>query len=267
MDGAAVEIGSLRMWAGDAASNGDGGGNGQLTASAIPDAIRQMVERLTAAGRSVVVVRHGGRWLGVIGLADLPRPRMGGVIERLRGLGIRPIVMLTGDHRAVAEAVAKAVGVDAVRAELLPEDKVLVVRDLQAAHDRVAMVGDGINDAPALAAATVGVAMGGAGTAAALETADVALMGDDLSKLLFGVELSRKANRIIKQNVCIALVVIVMLIISTTTGLLGIGWAVLFHEGSTLVVIFNALRLLGFKGFSPSPGTPGEGWGGGALPP
>jgi Cd2+/Zn2+-exporting ATPase len=250
--GETVEIGSLRMWADapatappfDESENGDGDG----TRDEVPSEVQQTVDRLAANGRSVVVVRRGGRWLGVLGLADLPRPGVGRVIERLRALGVRPLIMLTGDHRSVAAAVAKQVGVDEFRAELLPADKVRSVRELQAAHGRVAMVGDGVNDAPALAAATVGVAMGGAGTAAALETADVALMGDDLSRLLFAVELSRKANAIIRQNVCVALVVIVLLIISTTTGLLGIGWAVLFHEGSTLVVIFNALRLLRFKG-------------------
>jgi len=200
------------------------------------------------AGRSVMVVRHGDRWLGTLGLSDLPRPGVRDVLERLRGLGVRPIVMLTGDHRAVAEAVGREVGVDEVRADLLPEQKVEAVRALLAEHGSVAMVGDGVNDAPALAAATVGVAMGGAGTAAALETADAALMGDDLSKLLFAIELSRRARAVIRQNLGIALGVIAVLIVSTTTGLLRIGPAVFFHEGSTLVVIFNALRLLGFNG-------------------
>ena len=278
VDGVPVEIGSLRMWQrvnNDFEADGDGSdgrhdsqhaagaatkerspGSGAVTAqngdaipsSDVPADVVRSVERLASDGRSVVVVRQGDRFLGVLGLADLPRPNVRAVLDRFRSLGVRPLVMLTGDHRSVAEAVGKQVGVDAVRAELLPEDKVAVVRDLQARHERVGMVGDGVNDAPALAAATVGIAMGGAGTAAALETADVALMGDDLSKLLFGVDLSRKANAIIRQNVCIALVVIVMLIISTTTGLLGIGWAVLFHEGSTLVVIANALRLLAYRG-------------------
>jgi Cd2+/Zn2+-exporting ATPase len=252
--GVPVEIGSLLMWNTwnaptapiDSAANGDG--NGDVARMNVPVEVVESVDRLRAAGRSVVIVRHGERFLGVLGLADPPRPKVRPVIDRLRALGIRPIVILTGDHAGVADAVARQVGVDEARAGLLAEDKVNIVRDLEHAHGHVAMVGDGVNDAPALAAATVGVAMGGAGTAAALETADVALMGDDLGKLLFAVELSRKANAIIRQNVTIALSVIVLLIVSTTTGLLGIGWAVLFHEGSTLVVIANALRLLGFRG-------------------
>jgi Cd2+/Zn2+-exporting ATPase len=248
--GVPVEIGSLLMWGPAApAPAKSAGGNGRPGGRVeVPAEVLAAVDSLRAAGRSVVVVRHGQRFLGVLGLADPPRPKVRGVLDRLRRLGVRPIVMLTGDHRTVAEAVGREVGVDEVRSELLPEEKVRAVRELQGAFGAAAMVGDGVNDAPALAAATVGVAMGGAGTAAALETADVALMGDDLSKLLFAVELSRRANSIIRQNVGIALVVIVMLIISTTGGLLGIGWAVLFHEGSTLVVIFNALRLLAFRG-------------------
>jgi Cd2+/Zn2+-exporting ATPase len=247
VDGRPVEIGSLRLWDVEGGSNGNG--NGAATAAnVVPPEVEQAVDQLRSNGRSVVVVRHGERFLGVLGLADLPRPNVRGVIDRLRAMGVRPIVMLTGDNRGVADAVGREVGVDDVHAELLPEEKVKVVRQLQDAYDRVAMVGDGVNDAPALAAATVGVAMGGAGTAAALETADVALMGDDLSRLLFAAELSRKANRIIRQNVGIALGVIVMLIVSTTTGLIGIGPAVFFHEGSTLLVIFNALRLLAYNG-------------------
>ena len=246
--GEPVEIGSLRMWEPGPSSDPRGGNGRTAPQVEVPAEVLAAVESLRAAGRSVVVVRHGQRFLGVLGLADPPRPKVRGVLERLRRLGVAPIVMLTGDHSAVAEAVGREVGVDEVRAGLLPEEKVRAVRDLHAAYGPVAMVGDGVNDAPALAAATVGVAMGGAGTAAALETADAALMGDDLSRLLFAVELSRKANSIIRQNIGIALSVIVLLIITTTSGLLGIGWAVLFHEGSTLVVIFNALRLLAFRG-------------------
>lgn len=157
------------------------------------------------------------------------------------------LVMLTGDNAGVANAIGRAVGIDQVRAGLLPEDKVTAVQELMKQSGRVAMVGDGVNDAPALANATVGIAMGGAGTAAALETADVALMGDDLAKLPFAIGLSRFARRIIRQNLVIALGTIVVLAAATTLGLIRIGPAVVFHEGSTLVVIFNSLRLLGYK--------------------
>ena len=158
---------------------------------------------------------------------------------------MRRIVMLTGDNAGVGRAIGARVGVDEVRARLLPEDKVVAIREL-ASHGKVAMVGDGVNDAPALANATVGIAMGGAGTAAALETADVALMADDLSRLTFAVKLSRTARSVIKQNLYVSLTVIALLIVATTTGLVGIGPAVMVHEGSTLVVIANALRLLRF---------------------
>ncbi|WP_337175086.1 heavy metal translocating P-type ATPase [Paludisphaera sp.] len=230
VDGARVEIGTLRLW----------------EAGEVPSEIREKVDELQAAGRSTMAVRHAGRWLGVIGVADRPRGGVRGVLQRLRGKGIGPLVMLTGDNRGVGEAIAKEVGLDEVRADLLPEDKLTAIQEMLAAHGLVAMVGDGVNDAPALAYATVGIAMGRAGTAVALETADVALMGDDLEKLPFAVGLSRAARGVIRQNLYISLGVIALLVLATTTGYIGIGPAVFAHEGSTLVVLGNALRLLAY---------------------
>lgn len=231
--GQTVEIGSLRMWEG--------------VSTQIPSNVEEAVSSLQRNGRSVMIVRHGDRWLGVLGLADRPRDDVRAVLDRLRGQGIRTLVMLTGDNRGVGEAIGKEVGVDEVKAELLPEDKVKAIRELLDAHGQVAMVGDGVNDAPALAHATVGIAMGGAGTAVALETADVALMGDDLAKLPFAVGLSRRARAIIQQNLYLSMLVIALLILATTTGVFGIGPAVFVHEGSTLIVIANSLRLLAFR--------------------
>jgi Cd2+/Zn2+-exporting ATPase len=161
---------------------------------------------------------------------------------------VQPLVMLTGDNPGVGNGIGREVGVDQVLAGLMPEDKAAAIKQLQETYGAVAMVGDGVNDAPALAHSTVGVPMGGAGTAVALETADVALMGDDISLLPFAVGLSRQARHIIRQNVVVALAAIALLLVATVTGVLGIGLAVLIHEGTTLVVIANALRLLGYKG-------------------
>jgi len=230
VSGKTVEIGSLRLW------------------DDVPEEIRREGDRLAASGNSIMAVRFDGRWLGVIGVADQPREGVRETLDALRALGVKPLVMLTGDNKGVADAIGKQVGVDEVRSELLPEDKVTAVRDLLNAHKLVAMSGDGVNDAPALANATVGIAMGGAGTAVALETADVALMGDDLAKLPFAVGLARAASGVIRQNLYVSLLVIGILVIATTAGFIRIGPAVVFHEGSTLVVLANSLRLLGFKG-------------------
>lgn len=234
--GVPVEIGSLQLW--------------QEHGDAIPPDVQQANDRLQSNGRSVMAVRWGGKWLGVIGVADQPRPGISRVLDSLRRLGVQPLVMLTGDNPGVGNAIGREVGVDRVLAGLMPEDKAAAIKQLQDSYGAVAMVGDGVNDAPALAHATVGVAMGGAGTAVALETADVALMGDDVSRLPFAVGLSRQARQIIRQNVAVALLAIALLLVATLTGVLGIGPAVLIHEGTTLVVIANALRLLGYKGVS-----------------
>ena len=213
----------------------------------IPAEVRTAVTRLEAEGKTTMVVQAGDRFLGVLALADTPRAGAGDVLRRLHSLGIRQTIMLTGDNERVGQAIGNAVGLDEVRAGLLPEDKVSAVDELLRRHDQVAMVGDGVNDAPALARATVGIAMGGAGTDVALETADVALMADDLNTLPFAVGLSRAARRIIRQNLWLSLGVVAVLIPATLTGLAGIGPAVIVHEGSTLVVVFNALRLLRYR--------------------
>ena len=234
VDGEVVEIGRLSMF----------------QHRSIPDSIKQTVEQLESAGRTTMVVHHAsgdGKWLGVIGVADEQRAEIADTLAALRGLGVQSIVMLTGDNAAVASSVALTIGVDDVRSGLMPEDKVAAIRAL-AAEGSVAMVGDGVNDAPALAHATVGIAMGGAGTAAALETADVALMGDRIEQLPFAIGLSRAARRAIRQNVALSLIVISVLAVSTVAGFAGIGPAVIVHEGSTLVVIANALRLLFYRG-------------------
>jgi Cd2+/Zn2+-exporting ATPase len=183
----------------------------------------------------------------VLGLADLPRQDVERTIQRLRGLGIKHLVMLTGDNTAVARRLAGEVGVTDVRAGLLPEDKLAAISALQTEYGTIAMIGDGVNDAPAPAMATVGIAMGGAGTAAALETADVALMGDDLRKLPFAVGLSRASRAIVRQNLGIALGVILLLLLTSVLGLVQLSGAVVLHEGSTLIVVLNALRLLGYR--------------------
>ncbi|MBX9629612.1 MAG: heavy metal translocating P-type ATPase [Burkholderiales bacterium] len=203
------------------------------------------IETMRVGGRTTMVVRFGDQDLGAIGLMDTPRPAAREALKRLRALGITRMIMISGDHQKVADAIAKDVGLDEAWGDLMPEDKVKAIRDLRA-QDKVAMVGDGVNDAPAMANATVGIAMGAAGSDVALETADVALMADDLQHLPFAVGLSRRTRSVIRQNVFVSLGVVALLVPATILGL-GIGPAVAVHEGSTLLVVFNALRLLAYR--------------------
>ncbi|HQX24980.1 MAG TPA: heavy metal translocating P-type ATPase [Pseudomonadota bacterium] len=218
----------------------------ELPDSAMPAEVDEANQQLVANGRTTMVVRQGVRFLGVLGVMDTPRPVAGQVMAELRQLGIERLIMISGDNQQVAEAVARTVGLTEARGDLMPEQKVEAIKKRRQEHGKVAMVGDGVNDAPAMANATVGIAMGAAGSDVALETADVALMADDLAQLPFAVGLSRSSSRIIRQNLWVSLGVVVLLIPATLFGL-GIAMAVLFHEGSTLIVVANALRLLAYR--------------------
>jgi Cd2+/Zn2+-exporting ATPase len=223
-------------------------GNTQLFESeTIPEVVQQQTKQVQDEGKTIMLIQVDGKFLGVLGLADTPRKGVKQVLDQLRQIGIRKTIMLTGDNERVGRAIGDAVGLDEVKAGLLPENKVQAIHELEQRYGQVAMVGDGVNDAPAMARATVGIAMGGAGTDVALETADVALMADDLSKLPFAVALSRASKRIILQNLWISMGMVVLLIPATLFGWAGIGPAVLAHEGSTLVVVLNALRLLAYR--------------------
>jgi Cd2+/Zn2+-exporting ATPase len=206
----------------------------------VPSVILEKVETLANQGKTTILVSKGGETLGLLAVADTIRPDTKNTISR-------KMVMLTGDNPQVAAHIARQIGMDEFRAQLMPEDKVTAVRSLVAQYQDVGMVGDGVNDAPALANATVGIALGGASTDVALETADVALMGDDLTKLPFAVALGRATRNLILQNLVIAMGVIFTLILSALFGWAGLGITVLIHEGSTIVVALNSLRLLKFE--------------------
>ena len=215
---------------------------------ALPEAVMDAVVRLQGEGRTVMVVRWGDRFLGVLGVMDTPRESARAVVAELHALGIEQTLMLTGDNQRVADAVAKHVGIRVALGDLLPEEKVAAITELARSKSRVAMVGDGVNDAPAMANATVGIAMGAGGSDVALETADVALMADDLHALPFAVGLSRAARDIIRQNLWVSLGMVAFLVPATIFGFAKIGVAVALHEGSTLLVVANALRLLRYGG-------------------
>lgn len=219
----------------------------EVTGQAVPQELDQQMAQLEAEGHTAMIVYEEGRYLGIIAVMDVAREDAKSTLSALKKIGIRQMVMLTGDNQKVADAVAKTIGITHPLGSLLPEDKVAAIERLKLEEGKVAMVGDGVNDAPAMAKSTVGIAMGAAGSDVALETADIALLADRLDKLPFAIGLSRKAKQIIRQNLWISLGMVAILVPLTLLGIAEIGPAVVAHEGSTLVVVLNALRLLGYK--------------------
>jgi heavy metal-(Cd/Co/Hg/Pb/Zn)-translocating P-type ATPase len=209
--------------------------------------IVDQVEKLQQEGKTAMIVGTKDKFLGIIAVADQVREGSAAAVAALKRAGLNKTIMLTGDNVTTAEAMAAQVGVDEFRADLLPQDKVTTIQELLKEYGKVAMIGDGINDAPALALSTVGIAMGGAGTDTALETADIALMADDLSKLPFTVILSRKAISIIKQNITFSLVIKAVAILAVFPGWLTLWLAILADMGASIIVTLNSLRLLGVK--------------------
>lgn len=232
IDGEPVEVGNLRMF--------------DEQGLELPASLQSEYEQARDAGQTIMIVRRGDRFLGLVGVMDASRGESAQVLSTLRSQNVGQLVMISGDNQRVADAVGNEVGVDTAIGDLLPEDKVTRISELAADYRPIAMVGDGVNDAPAMARADVGIAMGAAGSTVALETADIALMSDDLGRLPFAVRLSRATSQIIRQNLIASLVVVALLVIATFLGL-NIGAVVLIHEGSTLIVVANALRLLNFE--------------------
>jgi len=210
-------------------------------------AVVHQVEKLQLEGKTAMIVGTKDSFLGIIAVADEIRAKSAAAISELKRAGLSKTIMLTGDNVMTAKAMAAQVGVDEFRADLLPQDKVTAIQELLKNYGKVAMIGDGINDAPALALSTVGIAMGGAGTDTALETADVALMADDLSKLPFAIRLSRDALSIIKQNITFSLVIKVVAILAVFPGWLTLWLAIMADMGASIIVTLNSLRLLGTK--------------------
>jgi Cd2+/Zn2+-exporting ATPase len=201
-------------------------------------------EKLSCLGRSIIAVSANGAAIGMIGVADETRAAAPEAIQMLREHGIQHVVLLTGDHQAPARAAAATLGIDEVRADLLPDEKLDAVKDLRRRHGALAMIGDGVNDAPALAAADVGIAMGVAGTDASLETADIALMADELAKIPYALRLSRATTRNIRANIWFSLALKAAFLILAVAGVATLWMAVVADMGASLIVIANALRLL-----------------------
>ncbi len=230
LDGVTVRVGRMRYI--------------EECAGTPPAGLLEVYERLHAEAKTVLFVCDGAQWAGILAVADAMRPQSAEIVRQLHAAGVERVVMLTGDSQAVAQHIATEAGIDDVYAELMPADKATITEQLVAQYGAVAMVGDGVNDAPALAASTVGIAMGAAGTDVALETADVVLMGDQLDAIPYAIDLSRRARRVVWQNIAFAMGVIVVLVMGSFVVQLPLPVGVIAHEGSTVIVVLNGLRLL-----------------------
>jgi len=219
----------------------------EVTGQPVPKEINTQMSALESDGHTAMIVHEGDQYLGIISVMDVARKEAKNTLSKLKEIGIRRMIMLTGDNQRVANAVASTIGITDPMGGLLPQDKVDAIEKLKEEEGKVAMVGDGVNDAPAMAKSTVGIAMGAAGSDVALETADIALMADRLENLPFAIGLSRSAKSIIRQNLWLSLGIVAILIPSAIIGWASIGVAVIIHEGSTLLVVGNALRLLSYK--------------------
>lgn len=222
-----------------------------------PDSMQRKIATQSELGRTPILVAHDGRIMGLLAVADEVRPETADAVEILRTMGIGRIMMLTGDNHRTARAIADQIAVDELRSELLPQDKQAIIKDLQAEGDLVAMVGDGINDAPALALADVGIVMGAAGTDVAIEAADVTLMDDDLSRLVEFIQMSRKVLRRIKLNIFFSIIYNVIGLTLAMLGHLTPVMAVMFQEAGCITVVLSSTLLLGAKvpGVRSRPGV------------
>jgi len=202
----------------------------------------KVVKDLEKQGSTVIFVQVGKERIGILAVQDTLRPQAKESVKKLKKMGIK-VVMLTGDSSSTAQIIGEQAGVDQVYSDLLPEHKVDIIKKLEE-YGKVAMVGDGVNDAPALAVSSVGIAMGAAGTDVALETANVVLMADDISKVSYAIALGRRTTRVVKQNITFAVGVMLLLVLSNFFGNINLPLGVVGHEGSTIIVIISGLRLL-----------------------
>lgn len=219
-------------------------GSPVLFSKQLSDGLGNQIKQLQGEGKTVMLFGTDKMILALVAVADKIRESSQAVVRELHEIGIKETIMLTGDHQLTARSIAQEAGVSDLLAELMPEDKLVKIKSLRNQYGKVAMVGDGVNDAPALAAATVGIAMGGAGTDTALETADVVLMADDLGKLPFTVKLSRKALRIIKANISFSILIKLVALLLVVPGWLTLWIAILSDMGATIIVSLNSMRLM-----------------------